>query len=69
MPEFYEIRIYRVFDFDKQTELEAWMKNALMPALGRLGIKNVGVFRNQGDANDHSQFMVIPMSRWISFLS
>ena len=60
MPEFYEIRIYRVFDFDKQTELEAWMKSALMPALGRLGIKNVGVFRNQGDPNDHSQFMVIP---------
>jgi len=59
MPEFYEIRIYRVFDFEKQNRLEAWMRDALMPALGRLGIANVGVFRNQ-DANDHSQFMVIP---------
>jgi len=60
MPEFYEIRIYRVFDFEKQNQLEAWMKHVLMPALGRLGIKNVGVFRNLGDNNDHSQFMVIP---------
>ena len=60
MPEFYEIRIYRVFDFDKQTQLESWMSNSLLPALGRLGISNVGVFRNQGDTNDHSQFMVIP---------
>lgn len=60
MAEFYEIRIYRVFDFEKQNALEAWMRDALMPALGRIGISNVGVFRNQGDANDHSQFMVIP---------
>lgn len=60
MPEFYEIRIYRVFDFEKQNQLEAWMRDALLPALGRLGIKNVGVFRNHGDPNDHSQFMVIP---------
>ena len=62
MAEFYEIRIYRVFDFEKQQQLESWMQNALMPALGRLGIKNVGVFRNHGDENDHSQFMVIPFS-------
>ena len=60
MPEFYEIRIYRVFDFDKQTQLESWLSNSLLPALGRLGISNVGVFRNHGDPNDHSQFVVIP---------
>ena len=59
MPEFYEIRIYRVFDFEKQERLEAWMQDSLLPALGRLGISNVGVFRSQ-DPNDHSQFMVIP---------
>ena len=60
MPEFYEIRIYRVFDFEKQNQLEAWMQDALLPALERLDIKNVGVFRNLGDLNDHSQFMVLP---------
>lgn len=59
MAEFYEIRIYKVFDFEKQNQLEAWMRGALMPALGRLGMKNVGVFRS-ADENDHSQFMVIP---------
>ncbi len=60
MAEFYEIRIYRVFDFEKQNQLEAWIKGALLPALVRLDIKNVGVFQNQGDPNDHSEFMVIP---------
>jgi hypothetical protein len=60
MPEFYDIRIYRVFDFEKQNQLESWMRDAVLPALERLGIKNVGVFRNHGDPNDHSQFMVIP---------
>lgn len=67
MAEFYEIRIYRVFDFEKQNRLEAWMRDALLPALGRLGIKNVGVFRNQGDANDHAQFMVIPFESMDQF--
>ncbi len=62
MAEFYEIRIYRCFDFDKQTALENWMQQALLPGLERQGIKNVGVFRNQGDPNDHSQFMVIPFA-------
>ena len=60
MPEFYEIRIYRVYDFDHQIQLESWMSQSLLPALGRQGISNVGVFRNHGDPNDHSQFMVIP---------
>ena len=60
MAEFYEVRIYRVFDVEKQTELETWIRDALLPALGRQGVKNVGVFRNRDDPNDHSQFMVIP---------
>jgi len=59
MPEFYEVRIYRVFDYEKQERLEAWTRDSLLPALGRLDISNVGVFRSQ-DPNDHSQFMVIP---------
>ena len=69
MAEFYEIRIYRVFDVEKQNDLETWMRDALMPALGRLGINNVGVFRNHGDPNDHSQFMVIPFEGLEQFAS
>ena len=62
MPEFYEIRIYRVFDFEKQERLEAWMQNSLLPALGRLGISNVGVFRSQ-DPNDHCLLYTSPSPR------
>ncbi len=69
MAEFYEIRIYRVFDVQKQTELETWLGDALLPALGRLGIANVGVFRNHCDPNDHSQFMVIPFQTLEQFAS
>lgn len=69
MPEFYEVRIYRVFDVQKQIELETWMRDALLPAIGRLGTNNVGVFRNHGDPNDHSQFMVIPFDGLEQFAS
>lgn len=69
MTEFYEIRIYRVFDVQKQTELETWLRDAFLPALGRLGITNVGVFRNHDDPNDHSQFVVIPFQGLEAFAS
>lgn len=58
--EYYELRIYRMTDNDKQVVAEAYLENALIPALNRAGIKNVGVFTNQGDENDHSVFVFIP---------
>lgn len=58
--EYYELRIYRMDDYDKQVVAENYLENALLPALNRMGIKNVGVFTNQGDENDHSVFVLIP---------
>ncbi|MDG2012976.1 MAG: NIPSNAP family protein [Pirellulaceae bacterium] len=60
--EFYELRIYQIFDFEKQQEMEAHLRDAYLPALKRQGIDRVGVFRNLKDENDHSVFMVIPFS-------
>jgi len=60
--EFYELRIYRIDDYEKQVACEQYLEHALMPALNRLGIDRVGVFTNQGDENDHSIFMVIPFA-------
>ena len=60
--EFYELRIYRIFDFEKQAVAETYLSTALMPALKRQGIGPVGVFVNQADENDHSVFMLIPFS-------
>jgi hypothetical protein len=58
--EYYELRIYKIFDYDKQLACESYLKDALLPALNRMGIDRVGVFTNQDDENDHSVFMLIP---------
>ena len=60
--EFYEIRIYRINDYDKQVACESYLENALLPALNRMDINRVGVFTNQDDENDHSVFVIIPFA-------
>jgi hypothetical protein len=58
--EFYEIRIYKIFDFEKQQQVEQYLERALVPALNRMEIDRVGVFRRSDDENDHSMFVLIP---------
>ncbi|WP_395741835.1 NIPSNAP family protein [Prosthecobacter sp.] len=42
--EYFEIRKYTLKSAEKQRVLEAYLKDAAIPALNRLGVKNVGVF-------------------------
>jgi hypothetical protein len=42
--EYFEIRKYTLKSPEKQAVLEAYLKNAAIPALNRLGVRNVGVF-------------------------
>lgn len=65
--EYYELRIYKIFDYDKQRIAEAYLKDALVPALNRMDIDRVGVFTNQGDENDHSLYMLIPFKTMDKF--
>ena len=58
--EYYELRIYQIYDFEKQQLMESHLRDAYLPALKRLGIERVGVFRNLKDENDHSIFVLIP---------
>lgn len=44
-PWFYEIRVYRLADAADETRVDAFLEKALVPALHRKGIKNVGVFK------------------------
>ncbi len=44
-PWFYEIRIYRLADVADETRVDTYLQKALVPALHRIGIKNVGVFK------------------------
>lgn len=43
--EFYEIKIYHVKNAEQEARVEKYLKDALLPALHRQGIKNVGVFK------------------------
>lgn len=67
--EYYELRTYRINDYDKQQIAEKYLESALLPALNRLGINRVGVFTNQDDENDHSIFVLIPFSKIDQFVS
>ena len=58
--EYYELRIYQIYDYEKQEALEAHLRDAYLPALARLGIDRVGVFTDSKNQNDHSVFMLIP---------
>jgi hypothetical protein len=58
--EYYELRIYRIFDYEKQQLAEAYLEEALLPALQRQNLDRIGVFTNRDDENDHSIFLLIP---------
>lgn len=65
--EFYELRIYKVFDYEKQEELLNYLRQSYLPALERQGIDRVGVFTILKDENDHSVFMLIPFENTEQF--
>jgi hypothetical protein len=43
--DFYEIKIYRITDKSQERRIDAYLKDALLPALHRAGIAKVGVFK------------------------
>jgi len=67
--EFYELRIYRIENADKQALVDDHLRNALLPALSRLNIDRVGVFTRLDDETDYSIFMLIPFSKADDFVS
>ncbi len=67
--QYYELRIYRIYDFEKQQIADDYLRDALLPALNRQKIENVGAFHNLKDENDHSIYVVIPFASLDSFAS
>lgn len=66
--EFYELRVYQIYDFEKQRLAEQYLQQALLPALNRQGLDRVGVFTNLDDENDHSVYMLIPFPSMEEFV-
>lgn len=58
--EYYEIRVYRTEDVARRDGVERYLENALVPALGRMGLDRIGVFINMDEPDDHSVYVLIP---------
>lgn len=67
--EYYEIRVYKTENSDKQKMVDNYLEKALLPALGRISIDRIGIFTNMDDVNDYSIFVLIPYPTLNAFAS
>jgi hypothetical protein len=61
--EFYEIRVYHFKDTANEKRIDRYLQFALLPALHRYGIKDIGVFKAIGNDTlaDKLLYVLIPM--------
>jgi hypothetical protein len=59
-PEFYELRVYTLKNAAQQKLIEDFFQNAAIPALNRLGSKNIGVFTELKPEGQSKLYAVIP---------
>jgi hypothetical protein len=59
----YQIKVYRMKTNEQVTQVDNFLKNAYLPALHRLGVSSIGVFKNVGidTAVEKSIYVLIPM--------
>jgi len=67
--EFYELRIYTLKNAEQQKLVEDYFQNAFIPALNRLGSKNIGVFTELKPDGQTRIFALIPYNSLDGFLS
>jgi hypothetical protein len=67
--EFYELRTYILKDERQQKLVEDYFKDAAIPALNRLGNKNIGVFTELKPAGQRKLYVLIPYSSIDDFLN
>jgi hypothetical protein len=66
--EFYELRVYSLKSEQQQKLVEGYFKDAAIPALNRLGNKNIGVFTELKPAGQTKLYVLIPYNSWDDFL-
>jgi NIPSNAP len=67
--EFYELRVYSLKSEQQQKLVEGYFKDAAIPALNRLGNKNIGVFTELKPAGQTKLYVLIPYNSWDDFLT
>jgi hypothetical protein len=62
---YYKLKIYHLKTNAQEGRLDQYLKNAYLPALHRLGIKNVGVFKPiDADTSGTRIYVLIPFRTW-----
>jgi hypothetical protein len=68
--EFYELRIYHLKTDAQEKTVDAFLKEALLPALHKQGLKSIGVFKPiEQDTADRKIYVMIPYSSLKDFTS
>jgi len=67
--EFYELRVYSLKNEQQQKLVEDYFKDAAIPALNRLGNKNIGVFTELKPTGQTKLYVLIPYNSIDDFLS
>jgi hypothetical protein len=66
--EFYELRIYSLRNENQQKLVEDYFQNAAIPALNKLGSKNIGVFREFKPTENLKLYALIPFPSLNDFM-
>jgi hypothetical protein len=62
---YYQLKIYHLKTQAQEDKLDSYLQNAYLPALHRMGIKNVGVFKPlPGDTLGRRVYVLIPFRNW-----
>ena len=67
--EFYELRVYDLKEAGSQATLDDYFRNALIPALNKHGVKQVGVFREMANPDSLKTWLLIPYASPDAYLS
>ena len=61
--EFYQISVYHFGNSIQEKMLDSYLQHALLPALHKMNIKNIGVFKNHSNDTlaDKTLFVLLPM--------
>ena len=65
----YELREYELHFGTNENELHGYFQNALIPALNKSGVKNVGVFKETSKSEPTKVYLLIPYPSWEDFPS
>lgn len=67
--DFYELRVYTLKNETQQQLVEAYFKDAAIPALNRLGSKSIGVFTELKPEGQTKLYVLIPFNSGSDFLA